>query len=83
LKQINISNKGLPSRNVGINPEELHTPTSTPQNPKGDDGDKKNKLEFDKVFSKNEAWQKADIMFQKLLKRKLMFIGKIIETPSI
>jgi len=41
---------------VGTNPEELHTPKSTPKNPKGDGGDRKKKLNLNKVLCKNEAW---------------------------
>jgi hypothetical protein len=35
------------------------------------------------VLCKNEAWQEADIMFQKLSKQKLVFVGKIVETLGI
>jgi hypothetical protein len=55
LKQMDVSNKALPSRNLGTNPKELHTPTSTPRKTKGDGGDKKKKLEFDNVLCKKEA----------------------------
>jgi hypothetical protein len=43
----------------------------------------KKKLEFDRVLCKNEVWQKANIVFQELSKWKLVFVGKIIESPSI
>ncbi len=52
---MDVSNKALPSRNLGTNPKELHTPTSTPRKTKGDGGDKKKKLEFDNVLCKKEA----------------------------
>jgi hypothetical protein len=48
--------KTSPSRNQGTNPKELHTPTSTPKKPEGDNGDRKKKLELDKVFYENKAW---------------------------
>ncbi len=50
-----VSDRALPLGNLGTNPKELHTPKSTPKKPEGDDGDKKKKLELDKVFCKNEA----------------------------
>jgi hypothetical protein len=31
---MDVSNKALPSRNLGTNPKELHTPTSTPRKKK-------------------------------------------------
>jgi hypothetical protein len=43
------------SKNLGTNLKELHTPTSTPKKLKGDNGDKKNKLELDMVFCDNET----------------------------
>jgi len=43
----------------------------------------KEELKLDRVLYKNKAWQKADIVFWKLLKQKPMFIKKIIETLSI
>jgi hypothetical protein len=52
---MNISNKASPSNNLGTNLEELHAPTLTPKKPEGDGGDKKKKLEFDKVFYNNKA----------------------------
>jgi hypothetical protein len=55
LKQTDLSNIGSPSRNLGTNLKELHTPTSTPKKPKGNSGAMKKKLELDKVFCKNEA----------------------------
>ncbi len=71
------------SKNLGTNLKELHTPTSTPKKLKGDNGDKKNKLELDMVFCDNETWWKADIVFEELSKWKSVFVGKIVETPSI
>jgi hypothetical protein len=56
LKPIDVLDRASPLGNVGTNLEELHTPKSTPKNPKGDDGDIKKKLEFNKVLCKNEAW---------------------------
>jgi hypothetical protein len=53
---MNISNKTSPSRNLGTNPRELHTPKSTTKKPKGDSGDRKKKLELDMVFCENKAW---------------------------
>jgi hypothetical protein len=47
--------RALLSRNVGTNIEELHTPTSIPKKPKGDDGNRKRKLELDKVLYENKA----------------------------
>jgi hypothetical protein len=47
--------KASPSRNRGTNLKELHTPTSIPKKPKGDDGDRKKKLELDKVFYEKKA----------------------------
>jgi hypothetical protein len=38
-----------------MNTEELHTPTSTAKKPKGDGGDRKIKLELDRVFYENEG----------------------------
>jgi len=35
---------------LGTNTKELHTPTSTPIKTKGDGGDRKKKLELDKVL---------------------------------
>jgi len=43
-------NRASPLRNLGINLKELHTPTLTPKKPKGDGGDKKKKLKFDRVL---------------------------------
>jgi hypothetical protein len=40
---------------LGTNTEKLHTPTSTPKNPKRNSGDRKKKLELDKVFYENKA----------------------------
>jgi hypothetical protein len=34
LKQMDVLDKTLPSRNLGTNPKELHTPTLTPKNQK-------------------------------------------------
>jgi hypothetical protein len=68
---------------LGTNPKELHTPTSIPKKPKGDNRDMKKKLKLDKVLCENEAWQDIDIVFQELSKQNPMFRGKIIETPSI
>jgi hypothetical protein len=52
----NVLNKTSPSRNLGTNPEELHTPKSTPKKPRKDGGDKKKKLKLDMVLCENEAW---------------------------
>jgi hypothetical protein len=65
---MDVSDKTSPSRNLGTNPKELHTPKSAPKKPKGDGGDRKKKLELDKVLCDNEAWRKVDIVFQELLK---------------
>lgn len=48
--------RALLSGNVGTNIEGLHTPTSIPKKPKGDDGNRKKKLELDKVLYENKAW---------------------------
>jgi hypothetical protein len=82
-KQTNILNRISPLGNLGTNPEELHTPTSTPKKPKKDGGDMKEKLELDKMLCENKAWQEVDIVFQKLSKWKPMFFGKIVETLSV
>ncbi len=55
IKIDGCSDKASPSRNQGTNPKELHTPTSTPKKPKGDDGDRKKKLKLDKVFYEKKA----------------------------
>ncbi len=55
-KQKNISNRALPPRNLGTNPKELHTPTSTPKKPVGNSGDRKMKLKIDRVFYEKKAW---------------------------
>jgi hypothetical protein len=55
LKQIDVSNRGSPSRNLGTNLKELHTPTSTPKKLEGNGGGMKKKLELDKVLCENEA----------------------------
>jgi hypothetical protein len=44
---MDVLDKTLPSRNLGTNPKELHTPKSTPKKTKRDGGDM--------VFYKNEA----------------------------
>jgi hypothetical protein len=46
-------------------------------------GDKKKKLELDRVFYENEGLWEVDTMFWELLKWKLMFLRKIVETPGI
>ncbi len=71
LKQMDVLDRASPSGNLGT--KKLHTPTSPPKKPKGDGGDKKNKLEFDRGFYKNEAWWKVDIVFWELSKQKLVF----------
>jgi hypothetical protein len=48
---------------MGTNPEELHTPTSTPKNLEKDNEDMKKKLEFERGLCKNEVWQEAYIVF--------------------
>jgi hypothetical protein len=40
---------------LGTNTKELHTPTSTPKKMKGDGGDRKKKLELDRVLYENKA----------------------------
>jgi hypothetical protein len=55
LKPTDILDKNLPLGNLGTSPKELHTPKSIPKNPKEDGGDRKNKLELDRVLCKNEA----------------------------
>jgi hypothetical protein len=80
---MDILNRTSPSGNLGTNPHELHTPTSSPKKPKGDDGDRKNKLKHDKVFCEDEVEQEVDTMFQELSKWKPMFLGKIIETLGV
>jgi hypothetical protein len=40
---------------MGTNLKELHTPPSIPEKLKIDSGDKKKKLELDKVFCDNET----------------------------
>jgi hypothetical protein len=77
LKPMDVLDRALPLGNLDINPKELHTPKSTPKNPKGDGGDMKKKLKLNLVFCENEAWQNDDIMFQELLKWKLVFVGKL------
>jgi hypothetical protein len=52
---MDVSNRTSASRNLGTNPKELHTPTSTPKKLERNNGDNKKKLEFDKVFYENEA----------------------------
>ncbi len=52
---MDILDRASPLKNMGTNPEELHTPTSTPKKTKGDGGDKKKKLELDKVLCENKA----------------------------
>jgi hypothetical protein len=83
LKPTNVLDRASPSRNLGTNLKELHTLKSTPKKPKRDNGDKKKKLKLDRVFYENKAWQKANIVFRELLKRKLIFVGKIVKTPGI
>jgi hypothetical protein len=68
LKPTNVSDKASPSKNLDTNPKELHTPKSTPKKPRGDGGDRKEKLELNRVFCKNKVWRKVDIMFHELLK---------------
>jgi hypothetical protein len=52
---MDVSDRALPSRNLDTNPKELHTPKSTPKKPRGDGGDKKKKLELERVLCDNEA----------------------------
>jgi hypothetical protein len=80
---MDVSNRTLPSRNLGTNPKELHTLKSTPKKLEGDNGDMKKKLKLDKVLYENEARQKVDIMFWELSKQKLLFVGKIIKALGI
>ncbi len=80
---MSVLDKSSPSKNLGTNLKELHTPKSTSKKLEGNDGDVKKKFEFDKVLCENEAWRKANIVFQELLKQKPMFVGKIIETPGM
>jgi hypothetical protein len=53
---MNVLDKTSPSRNLDTNREELHTPKSIPKKPKRNGGDRKKKLEIDKVLCKNKAW---------------------------
>ncbi len=53
---MDVLDRTSPSRNLGTNPKELHTPKSTPKKPKGDGGDMKKKLKLDRVLYDNEAW---------------------------
>jgi hypothetical protein len=73
---MNVLDRASPSRNLGTNPKELHTPKSSPKKLEGDDGDMKKKLELDRVLYENKVWQEADTMFQELSKWKSMFVGK-------
>ncbi len=50
-KQTKVSNRAWPLKILGINKEELHTPTSIPKKPKGDGGDMKKKIKGDKVLT--------------------------------
>jgi len=50
LKPTDVSNKASPTRNLGTNLKELHTPKSTTKKLEGDNGDRKKKLQFDRVF---------------------------------
>jgi len=54
-KHIDVLDRASPSRYMSINLEKLHTPKSIPKKLEGDGGDKKKKLELDKVFYENEA----------------------------
>jgi len=84
IKTNGCLDKVSPLGNWGTNPKVLHTPTSTPKKPKGDDGEReKKKKKLDKVFYEKKAWQKANIEFRELLKWKPMFIGKIVKTSGI
>ncbi len=69
---MNVLDRALPLGNLGTNPKELHTPTSTPKKLEGNGGDKKKKLKFDRGFYDNEAWREVDIVFRELLKQKLI-----------
>jgi hypothetical protein len=66
----------LPLGNLGINPKELYTPKSTPKKTKRRQWGHEEELEFDRVLCENEAWQKANTVFQKLSKRKQVFVEK-------
>ncbi len=50
----------MPLGNLGTNLKELHTPKSTLKKPKWDGGDKKEKLELDKVLYENKVQQEAN-----------------------
>jgi hypothetical protein len=60
-----VLDKALPSKNLGTNIEKLHTPTSTPKKLKGNSGDKKKKLELDKVLYENKPSEKLILCFKK------------------
>jgi hypothetical protein len=57
IKTNGCSDKASPLGNRGTNPKELHTLILIPKKPKGDGGDRKKKLELDKVFYENKAWR--------------------------
>jgi hypothetical protein len=50
---MDVSDRALPSRNLGTNPKELHTPKSIPKKPRGNGGYRKKKLELDIVLCEN------------------------------
>jgi hypothetical protein len=52
---MNVLDKTSPSGNLDTNLEKLHTPKSTPKKPKRNGGDRKKKLELDKVLCKNKV----------------------------
>jgi hypothetical protein len=49
-KNTKVLDVALPSTNLGTHRKDLHTLTSTPKKPKGDNGDMKQKLKLDKVL---------------------------------
>jgi hypothetical protein len=48
---------------LGTNPEELHTPISTPKKLEKNNGDRKKELELDRVLCENKVWRQVDIVF--------------------
>jgi hypothetical protein len=58
-KLTNFLDRTSPSRNVDANQEEIHTPKSTPKKPKRYGGDRKKKLEIDKVLPQKQGLVKS------------------------
>jgi hypothetical protein len=63
LKHTRALNIVLPSTNLGTHKKDLHTLTSTPKKPKGDNVDMKHKLKLDMVFCKNIAYTTTHLEF--------------------